>query len=1266
MAGSLPLRPRPAASRLAPSLVVGLALVGLCLVPSGGPIRAQVSGPGGPAGAMSKMAGRRPTAVDERIKSPRAMQVFQRDANNRATIPIAFEDPDGGATVVSATVLGGGMGAPGFNNAAAGDRTRFEDGKLVGVPTGGPYTIRLQVKRGNNQEFATVGPVFVGDLWVLAGQSNMEGVGDLVDVTPPHASVMALGMDGKWAQAEEPLHWLVDSPDPVHSGDPATRANRSAEQHRTRAKGAGLGLPFAVAMVEATRVPVGLVATAHGGTSMAQWDPAKKGEGGNSLYGSFLRQVQLAGGKVKGVLWYQGESDANPQAAKVYHKVFADFIAAVRSDLNQPDLPFYFVQIGRFIIPGSPDPKDWNLVQDAQRRLPDRVPNTAVISVVDLELDDLIHVGTQGLKRAGQRLARIALREQFGQVGATTPTFDRVAAGSHNTLLVKFKGVNVQPNAAMNRRGMGGMMGGPAGMGGMGMGGMGMGGMGMGGGSSPGEDAGAGLRPERHVGGFSIRKEDGTAIPLIFEAKVGKSNDSVVLKLTGAIPPHSFLWYGYGHDPYCNLVDGLDMAVPVFGPIGLDNLGSEAEAAAAPAASPTPAPAPVAAGAPKPSSAAAPVASATKPAGQPGAASTAGPIKVLIITGDNYHDWKATTEYLKSKVLTPPNFDVDVTATPAKDLTESNLAKYDVLLLNYMNTNKGGPETQWSDANKQAFLDAVRGGKGLVSYHFASAAFTKPNWAEFEKAIAGGWRSQGFHGPKHVFTVKKAGPKHPISEGLPAEFVHAIDELYQNSVITPGSTVLATAYSDPKKPRGTGKDEPVIWVNTYGKGRVYVNALGHDVEAMSDPNFAAWLRRGVVWAATGEVPPGPALGVGGGQQGAAKAERRIARAEYIDKMKGGWIGQMAGVAVGGPTEFRYQGETVPADKVPAWKPSMINQYDQDDLYVEMTFLRTLEQHGLGATARQAGIDFANSRYPLWHANKAGRDLLRKGIAPPDSGHPALNSHADDIDYQIEADFSGLIAPGLPNTAIALGETFGRLMNAGDGLYGGQFIGAMYAEAFFEADPEAIVRAGLKAIPQGSQYAEAIRDVLAWYKESPDNWEATWRKVDAKYQKNRDYRRFSCSKDEKEPYKFNIDAKLNGAYLVMGILYGKGDPDRTIVVATRCGQDSDCNPSSAAGVVFTTIGYSKLPRKYVEGLDANTKFNSTPYTFSRLIAVCEDLADQAVKAAGGRIERSADGSQMYVIPVEAPRPSPLASCWEPGPKANSTFSAREKGQIVEKP
>jgi type 1 glutamine amidotransferase len=442
--------------------------------------------------------------------------------------------------------------------------------------------------------------------------------------------------------------------------------------------------------------------------------------------------------------------------------------------------------------------------------LVDRVSNTAVVSVIDLELDDGIHVGTQGLKRAGQRLARIAERELFGHVGATTPTFDHVSISHYNALAVKFKGVNMgaaaQPRivsspivygAAVTEdrpvTGMGAMS------------------------PSPGEMGAIGLKPDRHIAGFSIRAKDGTALPLIYEAGIGKARDTVILKLSGPIPAGASLWYGYGLDPYCNLTDGADMAVPMFGPIALDEVSSPA-----------------------------PNGAAAQSAGEP--------VKVLIITGDNVgaHNWKETSKAVEDILEKDDRIKVDITASPSKDLTDENLAKYDVLLLNYKETAAGPPESRWSDSNKDAFLKAVQEGKGLVGYHFASSAFTKPNWVEFEKAVAGGWRTQGFHGPAHVFTVKKTDVKHPISDGLPAEFEHTVDELYQNSMLLPGSVVLATAYSDPKKPRGTGKDEPVIWVSSYGKGRVYENVLGHDSQALADPKYQQWLRRGVIWAGTGK------------------------------------------------------------------------------------------------------------------------------------------------------------------------------------------------------------------------------------------------------------------------------------------------------------------------------------------------------------------------------------------------------------------------------
>ena len=394
-----------------------------------------------------------------------------------------------------------------------------------------------------------------------------------------------------------------------------------------------------------------------------------------------------------------------------------------------------------------------------------------------------------------------------------------------------------------------------------------------------------------------------------------------------------------------------------------------------------------------------------------------------------------------------------------------------------------------------------------------------------------------------------------------------------------------------------------------------------------------------------------------------KSYRKISVAEYRDKMKGGWIGQIAGVCWGAPTEFHYCGKIIPEEAMPKWKPEMINDaFGQDDLYVEMTFLRSMEEHGLDVSIRQAGIDFANSGYPLWHANVCGRKNLRCGIAPPNSSRPEFSHCADDIDYQIESDFSGLISPGLPNNAVRMGEKFGRLMNYGDGMYAGQFVGALYAEAFFESDVHKIIDAALQAIPHDSGYAEMVRDVLEWKREFPDDWEACWNKINEKYQLNPEYRKWSCSGPTSD---FNIDVKINGAYILVGLLYGEGDLDKTIVISTRCGQDSDCNPSSAGGILFTTLGFSALPPRFSEKLDETRVFSHTAYNFPALLNVCESLATQAVIKEGGFLKEE-NGEKWFYIPRTEIVPSALTSCANPTDKPlegdDGRFTEEEMSQI----
>lgn len=357
--------------------------------------------------------------------------------------------------------------------------------------------------------------------------------------------------------------------------------------------------------------------------------------------------------------------------------------------------------------------------------------------------------------------------------------------------------------------------------------------------------------------------------------------------------------------------------------------------------------------------------------------------------------------------------------------------------------------------------------------------------------------------------------------------------------------------------------------------------------------------------------------------------RELSASEYLDKMKGGWAGQMIGVSYGAPTEFKAQGKTYD-DPIPWKKAKINNSLHQDDVYVDLSFLEALEKYGLDITYAEAGKSFAETKFQLWHANKAGRDNCLKGIIPPDSGSPKYNEHYADIDFQIEADIFGLINPGMPKSSNAICSIFGRVMNSGDGLYGGMFVAAMYSEAFFEKDPHKLVRYGLRAIPAKSVYTQTIQDVIRWHYIYPDDWRKTWQRVQDKWAAHPSGK---CSAD---PKGFNIDASLNGAYIVMGLLYGDGDIAKTLEIACRCGQDSDCNPANAAGILCTAMGYNAIPDEYKGGIPeiADQKFAEVKYTFNTLVPTCEKFAWENVKRAGGSV-KALGNEGVLLIPVQYP-------------------------------
>ena len=325
---------------------------------------------------------------------------------------------------------------------------------------------------------------------------------------------------------------------------------------------------------------------------------------------------------------------------------------------------------------------------------------------------------------------------------------------------------------------------------------------------------------------------------------------------------------------------------------------------------------------------------------------------------------------------------------------------------------------------------------------------------------------------------------------------------------------------------------------------------------------------------------------------------------------------MFGVCFGAPYEFRFNGVAIDEELRP-WKPEYIaGAIQQDDCYVEMTFLKALEDHGLDITYEQAGRAFANTEYPLWHANYYGRENVRAGIMPPMSGHPLYNRHADDIDFQIEADLFGILCPGLAGESNRLCDVFGRIMNYGDGLYGGDVRGGDVRGKRISKmrDVRAVLQAGkLDCIPPESLYRQCIEDVIAW--------QTTWRlatgaRHGSASRKNGRTMSIACRE-----LRLTLTRNSTAAYIAMGLLYGKGDLLRTAEIATRCGQDADCNPSNATGVLGCMKGFSAMGAEFTAGIDAirDEKFIHTDYGFDTLIEACQTVTEQIIARSGGRIE-----------------------------------------------
>jgi len=403
------------------------------------------------------------------------------------------------------------------------------------------------------------------DIWVFSGQSNSQGWGMMKAPVEPDPRILFFNADNRWVIAQEPLNPRFPSwmPDPVRENIllqrngveyPRGAAEIFVEQMK-RDKvvmgGVGPGLAFAKHLAQFVDRPLGLVYCGVGGSPIKSWDPTVKG----SNYEAMIRRIAMVGGKIKGLIWYQGESDAMTFGAEdVYEAALLQLFDSVRKDTGLPGLPILCVQLGRFVWNYDSHDKGFEKIRDIQRRVPTMRPKVYTVSALDLPLEDAAHISFEGQQRLGRRLAEVALSQVYEQAdhgkGISVQGIEVLQPENRRPMVrVKFSGVSGK------------------------------------------------LRAEGLPTGFELRSQlpavepqapsAEAAMPVIYRVDFDPGDGSAVIlgvfdnalinsggaKFHALEQPFSIV-YGAGTSPYVNIVDEKDIPVPAFGPVMAKEMGA--------------------------------------------------------------------------------------------------------------------------------------------------------------------------------------------------------------------------------------------------------------------------------------------------------------------------------------------------------------------------------------------------------------------------------------------------------------------------------------------------------------------------------------------------------------------------------------------------------------------------------------------------------------------------------------------------------------------
>lgn len=382
-----------------------------------------------------------------------------------------------------------------------------------------------------------------GDVWVLAGQSNMQGAGRTPD-TLVDQEIWMMGLDDLWCQARSPIHRIYEAIAPAYLiahhelyGLPTLDETRERFLNNVRKSkqhpigGVGPGIYFARHLHATTGIPVGLIPCALGGSTIDQWDPRGKARGDSSLYGAMLGRIRSGGtDRIKGLVWYQGESEALTAQTESYEEKLLYLVDSFREDLGRPELPILIVQIGRMINRDSVMGRNFERIREIQRMVVNKRRGLYLTSGMDLELDDCIHLSSRSNEQMGARLGEIALSHVYGIQGHGKQI-------KPYSLELKKDPLSGSPYMLLRYTGVSGAL------------------------QANGNPSGFELR-------FDHKSDWAFMIPRV---ETDPDNKGALRLYLSQIPEQSMqLVCGSGLNPPMNITDSLNMPIPAFGPLEID------------------------------------------------------------------------------------------------------------------------------------------------------------------------------------------------------------------------------------------------------------------------------------------------------------------------------------------------------------------------------------------------------------------------------------------------------------------------------------------------------------------------------------------------------------------------------------------------------------------------------------------------------------------------------------------------------------------------